>query len=276
MDSETLEEILELFSNYNQKAFILWVSGIDQERNISEISELWEVKSNIFSKKVDEDKYGEKKFREILEDLGLIEVTVGKANSQKINSKTEWLADLATFADNNFKERNDIKIGWSTWLNLDDTGELRSFFTSPLFRKKLMSLDLILEEVRWEIDSWNQEDNKEETDLWKKDISWQELLNQHIKAISFFKGIQEAGEKAEEMWESGDRENREFLGFRSVWVEGELDYDLLYERLKDENIPDVVEPDFKIEDKAEWYAVQLNYLKNNWNELYQEIEKRLE
>ncbi|MFB6099713.1 MAG: hypothetical protein ABEK16_00435 [Candidatus Nanohalobium sp.] len=277
MEEDTLKEVIDLF-NKDFPAFIMWISGIESEIGVPKIKKEWEIgDTNVFSQPVFryDDSKPDKLYREYLSDLGIIETSRGTKNRTIVRSNTKWLADLVELSrkedkavKEGDKELDNFDINWHLFLKTNEEG-LREFFDSGLFREKLMSRELILDEIREARESQDKRDKK----LWKTEINWQLLMNQHIKSISILKGVQEEGQKAWELFP----ENPDFFGTQIPHIQtGELDIEELHKVVEHGEIPDIVKKGFTTEEKASEYAEELNGIKEKWPELYKKIKSKIE
>ncbi len=255
MENDRAREIVEHF-NKKPSLAIIWLSGIEDERSIPEIKKIWGYgDSRIFSQPVYRGKNADtdKNYLELLEDLGAIERERGSQNKNIIYSKTGWLAELVSdeISEYDFESQ--------------DQEEIQNFFESEAFRS-LFQIDSVTTQVET-----NTEDSDEEK-LWKRELSWLNILKSRLKAIRICKTIKQIGEPAETILIKKPRIlYGNYVGERQgVSLHG------MYDKVKDKEIPSILKPLYTEEDLIQKYTEDLEVIKENWNSAWEEIMDRIE
>ena len=123
---------------------IIWLSGIDKQRNLTDITKLWDVDTR--------SKFLYKGHKEKLKKLELVEVQFKPTKSSRIgifcSSKFDWLADYFSYLANEYKQSHIVAIIETFFPILDmDEKEILKVLNSDAFRKGCMNLNFLIEEI---------------------------------------------------------------------------------------------------------------------------------
>lgn len=149
-------EILNLLNN-NKPAAIIWLSCIDEDRTIFELTKIWKVKSDSLYKNVEDGK----SYREKLEELGLIKTKVGKKGKVILHSEVGWLAPILKQDKRISNEREALKI-----------------LGSVEFRQA-MSLDLLIKDMV----EGRPRFYESNIEYWKEPFSWYKVVLDRIEKV---------------------------------------------------------------------------------------------
>ena len=274
MKDENIQKKLALLNN--EKAALIWLSGIEKKIEFTEINNKWGIATSLLYRPLPNGI----NCRQSLDDLGLIKTEWSKGNVAHITSDIDWLCEYFKY-----KEGEEIygrSIRSTIPIDEMNDGAILKVFNSDAFRKGCMYLDDIINEIkgkdeRYNTFPWGEKASKKQKHkkyFWSGNINWGMILIRRLRALSLCKAFNVDPLYFRYYY---DGEIHKFIGLEQQLGLPESIGLAIWKRIQSNGykIPDQVKPYFTLDTMTDKFVEEANGLKRAWPDAWENAKKRL-
>ena len=306
MDKEQFREILIVLEK--KVPFLIWISCIDKERNLTELSNMWGIKSPLLYGKIDNKTYCKK-----LEELNLIKTRgedPGRGAKIWVYSKMDWLAEYIHYLAEN-QVMTSLSCVSEDIMPIYDMkiSDILEILNSNIFRKGCMNLNFLIDEIAsaksffelqemifnkltvWDTSRShsisskleNKTENtpklseelieklKKEPYKHKAEMYWELIICNRLHILSVFKSFKD--DRCLEYFKSPNEPISLFHQIGSS--QNKVTEIHNFVKKKRYAIPEKIEPLFTMESEMDYKIEELKYIKKKWHDVWKEVLKEL-